>query len=126
MPDREPPKTHRTLLHNTITVHDPTDETGFLTILSSGMPPVQRKASSMGYDNYSAISEKASTSSSGKVKGRGRAGANVGNNLRGSAQINTPDLSDTNNFGRSGSVGLSPPKESKEMKKLHRSELGLY
>ncbi|CAG8436602.1 9377_t:CDS:10 [Diversispora eburnea] len=121
LPDREPPKTHRTLLHNTITISDPTDETGFLTVLSSGMPPVQRKASSMGYDNYSAISEKASTSSSGKVKGRGRTGANVGSNLRGGIQVNTPDFTDINSFGRSGSVGLSPPKESKEgTKKPHR------
>ncbi|CAG8686047.1 519_t:CDS:2, partial [Scutellospora calospora] len=60
LPDREPPKTHRTLLHNTTVIQDPTDENIFLTVPSSGMPPVLRKASSMGYDNYTAISEKSS------------------------------------------------------------------
>ncbi|CAJ0837408.1 4031_t:CDS:2 [Entrophospora sp. SA101] len=30
LPDREPPKTHRTLLHNNMIVPDPTDETNFI------------------------------------------------------------------------------------------------
>ncbi|CAG8560644.1 2259_t:CDS:2, partial [Acaulospora colombiana] len=65
------------------------------------MPPVQRKASSMGYDNYSAISEKSSTPQ-GKIRSRGRT-AISGSNLRGSVQVNTLDNFDVNNFGRSGS-----------------------
>ncbi|CAG8538666.1 10718_t:CDS:10 [Acaulospora morrowiae] len=117
--DREPPKTHRTLLHNTTMIQDPADENSLIPVLSSGMPPVQRKASSMGYDNYSAISEKSSTTQ-GKIRGRGRTGIN-GSNLRGGIQSNTLDIIDGNNFGRSGSVGLSPPKESKEgTKRPHR------
>ncbi|CAG8786662.1 8631_t:CDS:2, partial [Gigaspora rosea] len=96
LPDREPPKTHRTLLHNTTVVQDPADENVFLTVPSSGMPPVLRKASSMGYDNYTAISEK--SLAPGKMRGRGRAtvgGTNIGNNLRGGTPVNSLD-SDAN------------------------------
>ncbi|CAG8627324.1 11846_t:CDS:10 [Dentiscutata erythropus] len=111
LPDREPPKTHRTLLHNTTLVQDPADENVFLTVPSSGMPPVLRKASSMGYDNYTAISEK--SLAPGKMRGRGRAtvgGANIGSNLRVGTPVNTQD-SDSNT-----------PEGAK---KLHRRELGL-
>ncbi|CAG8508356.1 19879_t:CDS:2, partial [Racocetra fulgida] len=97
LPDREPPKTHRTLLHNTTVIQDPTDENVFLTVPSSGMPPVLRKASSMGYDNYTAISEKSLTP--GKMRGRGRAavgGTNIGSNLRGIVQVNSLDVTDAN------------------------------
>ncbi|CAI2184367.1 17179_t:CDS:10, partial [Funneliformis geosporum] len=105
LPDREPPKTHRTLLHSTTIIPDPTDENGFITLISSGMPPVMRKSSSMGYDNYSAISEKSTAPSPGKVRGRGRA---AGSGLRGIINANSPDITDINSTGRSGSVGPSP------------------
>jgi hypothetical protein len=84
------------------------------------MPPVIRKASSMGYDNYSAISEKVPTPS-GKVRGRGRT---AGSGLRGIISINSPDITDLNNTGRSGSVGPSPQgRESRDSaKKSNRRE----
>lgn len=119
MPDREPPKTHRTLLHSTTIIPDPTDESGFITLISSGMPPVMRKASSMGYDNYSAISEKVPTP--GKVRGRGRT---AGSGLRSIISVNSPDITDLNNTGRSGSVGPSSQgRESRDsLKKSSRRE----
>ncbi|PKY53733.1 SNF5-domain-containing protein [Rhizophagus irregularis] len=119
LPDREPPKTHRTLLHSTTIIPDPTDESGFITLISSGMPPVMRKASSMGYDNYSAISEKVPTP--GKVRGRGRT---AGSGLRSIISVNSPDITDLNNTGRSGSVGPSSQgRESRDsLKKSSRRE----
>jgi len=81
-----------------------------------------RKASSMGYDNYSAISEKASTPS-GKVRGRGRT---AGSGLRGIISTNSPDRTDLNSTGRSGSVGPSPQgREPRDgAKKPNRRESG--
>ncbi|CAG8627522.1 803_t:CDS:10, partial [Ambispora gerdemannii] len=115
LPDREPPKTHRTLLHNTMLIPDPADETGYITVIASGMPPVQRKASSMGYDNYSAISEKPATPAPGKLRGRGRTAAAGGSSLRGAMSADMPD-SYTNR--RSGSASSSTTiKESKESTK---------
>ncbi|KAG9286407.1 hypothetical protein G9A89_014573 [Geosiphon pyriformis] len=130
LPDREPPKTHRTLLHNTSIIPDPTDENSFITVIASGMPPVQRKASSMGYDNYSAISEKPATLSQGKVR-RGRTVAAGSSNLRGSGNQTQVsgflEASETHSTGRSGSVGpTTPARESKESgKRSYRRTAGI-
>ncbi|CAG8454110.1 14633_t:CDS:10 [Ambispora leptoticha] len=115
LPDREPPKTHRTLLHNTMLIPDPADETSLIPVIASGMPPVQRKASSMGYDNYSAISEKPVTPAPGKLRGRGRTAAVGGSNLRSAMSA---DMSDSHMNRRSGSANSSTTiKESKESTK---------
>jgi hypothetical protein len=110
------------LLHSTTIIPDPTDESGFITLISSGMPPVMRKASSMGYDNYTAISEKV-PNPSGKVRGRGRT---AGSGLRGIISVNSPDITDLSNTGRSGSVGPSPQgRELRDVaKKSNRRESG--
>ncbi|CAG8617646.1 1714_t:CDS:10 [Cetraspora pellucida] len=123
LPDREPPKTHRTLLHNTTVVQDPTDENVFLTVPSSGMPPVLRKASSMGYDNYAAISEK--SLAPGKMRGRGRTavgGTNIGSNLRGIVQVNSPDVTDANT--PEGAKKLHRRLTNKDLDEWHCSGCG--
>jgi len=122
LPDREAPKCHRTLIHNLTYAPDPADDTTIIAVTATGFPPVLRKLSSLGYDNYSAITDKSATPSS-RQRARGRPGT-AATILRGATAMQATGSMDSDS-GRPGSAGPSTPsRDSREVVKKRRVESG--